>query len=145
MPINDLTIEGNIVRGFKRGSRQLGCPTANIEMSEINKFLTKDLVPGVYSAIGQFVEPSLDFLQGHPTNKYMCALTIGWNPVYDNPEKTIEVYLMHDFGNPENEFYGQKLKIELKSFVRAEALFPTFDDLILAIHCDVEATRDYLS
>jgi FAD synthase len=75
-------------------------------MSEENKFVTKDLVPGVYSAIGKFVEPTIDFLKTHPTNKYMCALTIGWNPVYDNPEKTIEVYLMHDFGGPENEFYG---------------------------------------
>jgi FAD synthase len=28
--------------------------------------------------------------------------------------------------------------------MRAEALFPTFDDLILAIHCDVEAAREYL-
>jgi FAD synthase len=37
----------------------------------------------------------------------MCALSIGWNPVYDNAEKTIEVYIMHDFGGPENEFYGQ--------------------------------------
>lgn len=93
------------MRGFKRGSRQLGCPTANIEMTELNKTLTKDLVPGVYSAIGKFVNPTFDFLDS--TKKYMCALSIGWNPVYDNAEKTIEVYLMHDFGGPENEFYGQ--------------------------------------
>jgi FAD synthase len=69
----------------------------------------------------------------------MCALSIGWNPVYDNPEKTIEVYIMHDFGDL--DFYGEHFEIDLKSFMRAEALFPTFDDLILAIHCDVEAAK----
>ncbi len=111
-------------------------------MTELNKELTKDLVPGVYSAIGKFANPTVYFLDN--TRQYMCALSIGWNPVYDNAEKTIEVYLMHDFGGPENEFYGQQLIVELKSFMRAEALFPTFDDLILAIHCDVEAAREYL-
>ena len=73
----------------------------------------------------------------------MCALSIGWNPVYDNAEKTVEVYLMHDFG--QNDFYGEVLKVDLQSFVRAETLFPTFDDLILAIHCDVESIRQYLT
>mmetsp|Transcript_2068 Transcript_2068/g.3657 ORF Transcript_2068/g.3657 Transcript_2068/m.3657 type:complete len:86 (+) Transcript_2068:818-1075(+) len=30
LPREDLVISGQIVRGFKRGSRQLGVPTANI-------------------------------------------------------------------------------------------------------------------
>jgi riboflavin kinase len=33
----------------------------------------------------------------------MCALSIGWNPVYDNPEKTVEVYIMNKF---KEDFYG---------------------------------------
>ena len=74
-------------------------------MSETNKALTRDLVPGVYTAIGKFINPTVDFLDSNIN--YMCALSIGWNPVYDNAEKTIEVYIMHDFGGPENEFYGQ--------------------------------------
>lgn len=98
------------------------------------------MIPGVYTAIGIFKNPTVDFID--VKNKYMCALSIGWNPVFDNSEKTIEVYIMHDFG--ESEFYGQEISIHLKSFMRAEALFPTFDDLILAIHCDVEAAREYL-
>ena len=72
-------------------------------MTEVNKAITIDLIPGVYSAIGKFLYPSVDFLDS--SKNYMCALSIGWNPVYDNAEKTIEVYLMDDFG--EHEFYGQ--------------------------------------
>jgi FAD synthase len=66
--------------------------------------------------------------------------------VYDNQEKTVEVYIMHDFETHSSEgFYGQILSVELKSFMRAESLFPSFDDLILAIHCDVEASKLYLT
>lgn len=50
---------------------------------------------------------------------------------------------MHDFQN--KDFYGEEFEVEIKSFIRAEALFSTFDDLILAIHCDVEAARSHLS
>ena len=32
-----LNLEGKVVKGFGRGSKQLGCPTANIEMTETNK------------------------------------------------------------------------------------------------------------
>jgi FAD synthase len=109
-------------------------------MTSTNKELTKNLVPGVYTAIGKFINPTNDSLNDA---KYMCALSIGWNPVYDNAEKTVEVYIMHDFG--ELEFYGQTLEVDIKSFLRAEALFSSFDDLILAIHCDVEAARSFLS
>jgi FAD synthase len=112
-------------------------------MNEINKKITENLVPGVYSAIGQFFDPIIDNLKQQSERKYMCALSIGWNPVYDNAEKTVEVYIIHDFGD--SEFYGENFNIQLKSFMRPEALFPSFDDLILAIHCDVEAAKVYLS
>lgn len=61
LPLSGVVLQGSIVRGFKRGSKQLGCPTANIEMSEVNKSLTASLVPGVYSAIGSFPRPSKPF------------------------------------------------------------------------------------
>jgi FAD synthase len=47
------------------------------------------------------------------------------------------VFLIHDFDN--HDFYGEYLEVKIKSFIRAETLFSTFDDLILAIHCDIES------
>jgi FAD synthase len=47
-----IEISGKVVEGFKRGSKQLGVPTANIEMTTENISLTAALVPGVYSAKG---------------------------------------------------------------------------------------------
>ena len=54
-------------------------------MNDVNQKITEDLVPGVYSAIGKFIEPKHEFLKALKDKKYMCALSIGWNPVYDNP------------------------------------------------------------
>jgi len=42
----------------------------------------------------------------------------------------VEAYLIHDF---KEDFYGEQLKIEIESFLRAEALFDDFDFLIQAI------------
>ena len=39
-----------MVRGFKRGSKELGCPTANIEITPENKEKITGMVPGVYAA-----------------------------------------------------------------------------------------------
>ena len=71
-------------------------------MTDVNKLKTKDLVPGVYSAFGRFINSTLDFLKAD--DKYLCALSIGWNPVYNDTEKTIEVYIMHDFKS--HDFHG---------------------------------------
>ena len=65
----------------------------------------------------------------------MCALSIGWNPTYDNDEKTIEVFIINDFEG--KDFYDDYLTVDLKHFLRAEALFSDFDALILAIQCDI--------
>ena len=45
-----IELAGTVVKGFGRGSKQLGVPTANVEMTEINKEKTAGLVPGVYAS-----------------------------------------------------------------------------------------------
>lgn len=136
----EVKISGKVVKGFQRGSKQLGVPTANIEMTPENVQITKDLVPGVYAAVGKLTmvdgcqEPA-DF---DSEVEYPCALSIGWNPVYENDQKTVEAFLIHDFSG--EEFYGHHLSVSLKCYVRAEALFANFDALILAIQCDIEAS-----
>ena len=107
-------------------------------MTEINKEKTEALIPGVYAAVATLTLPSPN--NGGAANnvsKHLCAMSIGWNPVYDNAEKTIEAFLLHDFGG--SEFYGAHLALEVISFVRAEALFSDFDSLILAIQCDIQS------
>lgn len=118
-----LVLDGTVVKGFGRGSKQLGVPTANVEMTEENKAKTMNLVPGVYAA-----KASLKLDEDGEAREYLCAMSIGWNPVYDNAEKTIEAFLVHDFEG--QEFYGSQLSLSVHSFIRAEALFSDFDSLI---------------
>ena len=120
--------DGKVVSGFKRGSKELGVPTANIEMTDENIERSKDLVPGVYVARVKFVEPTLPFLEADKS--YMGALSIGWNPQYSNAQKTIEVFIIDNFAE---DFNGERMQIDIEAFLRAEARFGSFDSLILAI------------
>lgn len=118
-----LLLDGQVVKGFGRGSKQLGVPTANVEMTEENKQKTQSLVPGVYAA-----KALLKLTDSEEVQEHLCAMSIGWNPVYDNAEKTIEAFLVHDFEG--EEFYGANLSLTVTGFIRAEALFSDFDALI---------------
>jgi len=119
----------------------LGVPTANIEMTSVNRMLTRDMVPGVYTGVCKFLNSKLPGDEFQAGKSYPCALSIGWNPTYDNPVKTVEVYIVHEFTNA--QFYGEVLEVDLKSFIRAEVPF-TFDVLIHSIHCDIESTIEHL-
>ena len=89
-------------------------------MTTENKEKACDLIPGVYCAIVQL-----------NNKRYIGALSIGWNPIYDNTDKTVEVYVVHD--DVPKDFYGEPISVDIKSFIRAEALFSGFDELIWAI------------
>ena len=79
----DLRLQGKVVEGFQRGSKQLGCPTANLEMTSHNIALTDQAVPGVYMGTCE--------LNG---SIFKTAISVGWNPCYDNLNKTVEAYLL---------------------------------------------------
>ena len=54
----------------------------------------------------------------------------------DLKERTIEAYLCHDFG--ERDFYDAPMKLLICAFLRPQAKFDSFDELIEAITTDVE-------
>jgi riboflavin kinase / FMN adenylyltransferase len=104
------TISGKVVEGDKIG-RQIGFPTANIQIAEKYK-----LVPakGVY-AVDVFVLEK----------KYKGMLYIGNRPVLNNNSETIEVNLF-DFNE---NIYHQKINIEFKERIRDEEKFLNLDEL----------------
>ncbi|RWW15209.1 hypothetical protein GW17_00020963 [Ensete ventricosum] len=57
---------------------------------------------------------------------YKMVMSIGWNPYFDNTEKTIvsvllsvEPWLLHDFGE---DFYGEELRLAIVGYIRPEVL-----------------------
>jgi len=129
-----IVLSGKVVTGFQRGSRQLGVPTANMEMNKQNSERIIDMLSGIYVGKGHF-KSNLEKNPGIDLEKeYKCVLSIGWNPYYDNSLKTIEVYIIDYEGE---NFYNEELEISINSFIRTEANFENFGELVTAITYDI--------
>jgi riboflavin kinase / FMN hydrolase len=123
--------KGPVVHGFKRGSKELGIPTANLDVeslcAEIHSAPT-----GVYFGWASV---------GTSPDVYKFVMSMGFNPYYQNTKKTVEPHLLHSF---DDDFYGQELRLTICGYLREEATFPSLDALISTIHADIAAARTFL-
>ncbi|KAF5208410.1 Riboflavin kinase, partial [Thalictrum thalictroides] len=72
---------------------------------------------------------------------YKMVMSIGWNPYFNNTEKTIEPWLLHDFSE---DFYGEELRLSIVGYIRPEANFPSLESLISKIHEDRKIAENAL-
>jgi len=120
-------MEGEVVKGFQRGSKLLGWPTANLEPVAFKSVLV-DLPRGVYCGWASI----------QPSNKvYKAVCSLGTNPHFNNKEDTVEAYLVHEF--PE-DFYGASMKLMICGYLRPQVPFKDMDSLIKAIDNDVKVS-----
>ena len=156
---------GEVVKGFGRGSKQLGIPTANYP-EEIVEKLPQTFDQGVYYGWAQ--------VENGPV--YKMVMSIGKNPYYNNEKKTMvssqffyqrfifllnfnfmikETYIMNEFSA---DFYGSTMKTIMLGHIRQMENYPNLgkifskfrflsivsivfilkDALIKAIHNDIE-------
>jgi riboflavin kinase len=127
-------VQGKVVVGFGRGSKQLGIPTANIDPEAVSKVISG-------SSSGVFFGWSLieDFGDGQV---YPFCSSIGWNPVFKNANKTCEPWILHDFGG--ESFVGKVIRLIICGYIRPESDFASLDALIERIHMDAEVTKQAL-
>lgn len=111
------SISGFVVKGDKIG-RELGYPTANIDIDSHHKLIPNE---GIYAVTVEY---------GHQLVKGM--LYIGNRPTIDGSRRSIEVNLF-DFNK---EIYGERLKINLISFLREDIRFDGLDALKEQLHID---------
>ena len=130
---------GSVVAGFKRGSKQLGWPTANLDPAAFEQQLDS-ATEGVYVGWARINDPSLP-VEARAVHK--AVLSIGWNPQFDDvKERTLEAYICHDFGD--RDFYGQPMKLIVCAYLRPQAKFDDFNALIEAITTDVAFGKEAL-
>ncbi|XP_070156101.1 riboflavin kinase [Polyergus mexicanus] len=122
-------VSGTVIKGFGRGSKALGIPTANFPESVVNG-LPKDLDTGVYYGWAS--------LRGQV---YKMVTSIGWNPYYKNEKKSMEVHLLHKF---HNDFYGEKIKVIITGYIRPEKDFSSLEELIKEIKNDIAIAEQRL-
>ena len=78
---------------------------------------------------------------GAAKDVYMMVMSIGFNPYYNNTEKTAEPWLLHEFAE---DFYDEELRLVVCGYIRPEANFTTLDALVQRIHEDAAITRTAL-
>ncbi len=120
-------VDGTVEHGDKRG-RQLGFPTANIDMHDLHlpRF-------GVYAV--QF-----DVLDGPYMGSYGGAASLGIRPTFGVNKPNLETYLF-DFSG---DIYDMPISVALISFLRSETAFDTVDELVKQIKLDCFAARAIL-
>ena len=126
-----LRLAGKVVEGFKRGSKDLGWPTANLDPAVFESQLD-EAEEGVYVGWARIED---DTLPPAARAVHKAVLSIGWNPFYKNEQRTLEAYLCHEFGR---DFYGQPMRLLVCGFLRPQADFGSMDQLIAEITADVE-------
>ncbi|CAI5979903.1 unnamed protein product [Closterium sp. NIES-64] len=130
LPIDPWYMKGPVIKGYGRGSKLLGIPTANLPSSSFAGHLAEHTC-GIYHGWAA--------LPGRGVFK--MVMSVGWNPFFNNTHKTVEPWLLHDFGE---DFYGEELRLLVVGYIRAEADFPDLPSLIARIHRDGEIARKAL-
>lgn len=104
--------EGKVVAGKKLG-RELGFPTANIEIATKEKLIPGN---GIYVVEVQLAGQS-NLLKG--------MMSIGIRPTIGSTPRTIEVHIF----NFDEDIYGKTIRVFVKYFLRIEIKFPGLDAL----------------
>ena len=152
-----IRVVSKVVRGFGRGSKELGIPTANVSRQDftcsIGEF--ESLPTGIYWGFARVGEPrQQDDAEGESaTGRVLpAAISVGYNPHYKNEEKTVEPHLIVESHHPRRhasatqetlleDFYGQTIVLSICGYLRAELPFEGVDKLIEAIKRDIQATE----
>jgi len=129
-------VEGPVVHGAGRGGRDLGYPTANLELPP---YMT---VPadGVYA--GWFSLLDDDPVDGSivPGRRYPAAISVGTNPTFGDTTRSVEAFVLDETA----DLYGRLAAVDFVDRVRDMEKFSSVDELLVAMGRDVTRTRDLL-
>ena len=117
------SLEGTVVGGCRVG-RQMGFPTANIELQDKEKMVPADGVYAVQVWVGG--------------KAYAGMLDIGNRPTFDGAAgRTLEVHIF-DFSS---DIYGQPIRVAFVARVRSNAKFADMASLAAQLRADAAQVR----
>eukprot|EP00834_Sanchytrium_tribonematis_P008012 NODE_832_length_3620_cov_0.696677.p4 type:complete len:149 gc:universal NODE_832_length_3620_cov_0.696677:782-1228(+) len=125
-PSMNLKNSGKVVKGFGRGSKDLGIPTANLEKKTAEE-LGKTLKTGIYYGYAYL-----------HNQRYSMVMSFGWNPFYKNTVRSCEVHLIT---TGLADFYDEILEIRVLGYIRPELDYTGVQDLIRDIELDIETAQ----
>jgi riboflavin kinase/FMN adenylyltransferase len=121
----DYAIEGVVQPGDRRG-RELGYPTANLELGDYQRPKY-----GIYA-----VRVTLE-----DGSEYPGVASLGVRPTFDPPRELLEAHL---FGF-DGDLYGRRIEVALHAYIREEKKFDAMEPLAAAMQQDEAAARSLLA
>ena len=152
-----IRIISKVVRGYGRGSKDLGIPTANVSREGLSCSCGDfDHLPtGIYwgfASIGRGDGSANDDSNSRNESElgqvFTAAISIGYNPTYNNSEKTVEPHLIAPAMHPKRhasltgetqfqDFYDKTIILSVVGYLRPELPFEGLEKLTAAIKKDI--------
>ncbi|KAI0040700.1 riboflavin kinase [Auriscalpium vulgare] len=129
-------LAGAVQKGFGRGGKDLGVPTANLPDESITP-MTHVCQPGVYFGYAQVAG-----LPGEEAKVHPMVMSLGWNPFYKNERLTAEIHIMSDF---KADFYQHDMKTLVLGYIRPELDYISREALIEDIQTDKRVALNSLA
>jgi len=115
-------IRGEVQLGQQRGGKEIGFPTANLDMER------EDLIPKMGVYVCQVISDGIC---------YGGVLNIGVNPTFEENRLVAETHIF-DFNQ---DIYGKPIKVNLLRFLRSEKKFSGIEELSAQIAKDVTEAK----
>ncbi|KAJ3219615.1 riboflavin kinase [Dinochytrium kinnereticum] len=122
-------LRGEVSKGFGRGSKELGIPTANLPEA-VAEDAGKIMETGIYYGWASV---------GKETEIWPMVMSFGWNPYYKNEKRSAEVHILQVFPH---DFYGEELRVIVAGYIRPEKNYDSLDALIQDINIDIQVARN---
>jgi riboflavin kinase len=141
-------MEGKVISGFGRGSKELGIPTANLPVDDATSSWISNVPSGVYYGYASLALPS-----SHPDKPssasadgaftvYPMVMSIGYNPFYKNTVRSAEVHVLQKFSQ---DFYDAHMRLLILGFIREEKDYKSLEALIEDINFDCHVAKKSLA
>ena len=144
---------GKVSKGFGRGSKDLGIPTANLDRAALLSSTAFDELPtGIYWGYGRIENPNGTSTDDSTAVVYKAAISIGYNPTYGNDQKSVEPHLIATKSDPRRhasstgetlleDFYDRTCRLSVVGYLRPELPFEGLEKLVEAIKQDIVNTE----
>lgn len=146
-------MEGKVISGFGRGSKELGVPTANLPVDATITPWISSIPSGVY-----YGWASLQLPPSHPQSPppppsattqsssssytvFPMVMSIGFNPFYKNTVRSAEVHILHAFTA---DFYEAPMRLLILGYIREEKDYSSLEALVADINTDCDVARKSL-
>ncbi|CAG8000607.1 unnamed protein product [Penicillium salamii] len=152
-------LSGPVIKGFGRGSKDLGIPTANIPADDLSE-KHPELTTGVYYGVVA-LDPKTYHHDASSDNSAVilpAVLSIGYNPFYKNTVRSVEIHIMPALTEPSPtagkegqtkfhrlpDFYKTRLNLLILGYIRPEFDYVSLEALVEDIRVDCEVARESL-